>query len=102
MAGAPKEILLPLKLVFAVVAMAISYVVPSIWFAASLNARVGGLETGKIIGRGYIERIAKTEGDVLGLQIKMNGLESYLNRIDANVQKILDRDYEKQNKRSGG
>ena len=91
---ASKEILLPIKLVFTVVFMAIAYIVPSIWFAAVLDTRVAGLEISKKQGANYIERIAKNEGEIIGIKTDLSGVKTMINRIDKNVQKIADKLYE--------
>ena len=88
------EILSERKMLIGFFIVAVSYLIPSIWFASELNSRVAGLETGTIRGAVYIERIAKTEGDIIGLKTDIDGVKTAIGRIDKNMQKIADKLYD--------
>lgn len=66
----------------------------AIWFASSLNSRVGAIETRQQNGVSAFERLIKVETnqDNLKETLKdaLNEMRGSVSRIDANVQKLTD------------
>jgi hypothetical protein len=82
------------KLMWSFIVLAVTYVGYAIWFAASLNTRVGNLESGKSASQVYINRLSDAEVDIKGLQVEVVGMKAAVNRIDSNIQRIVDRLYD--------
>ncbi len=73
------------------------YTGSAIWFASSLNSRVGGLESNKQNNIGAFERLIKleTNQDNLKETLKdaLTEMRMSINKIDQNVQKLADKEH---------
>ena len=94
MATVKKDVISEKRLQLTYICILVGYLIPAIWFASALDTRVANLEHGKIKGAVYIERLAKTEGDVVGIKVELAGLKDTIGRIDKNVLRIADKMYE--------
>lgn len=71
------------------------YTASAIWYASSLNSRVGAIETKQQNGINSFERLIKleTNQDNLKETLKdaLNEMRGSINRIDTNVQKLTEK-----------